>query len=190
MHSLTTAEAAAARAAGVRPTVLLVEMQLTPTPLYLCTARMTLNYAGREWLGAGLVGSVEEISESASDIKPLRFTLSCVPNEMLSLALSAGGKGRTVRVHLLVLDQETYQPALFRQIWAGVLDQMSVEEGSEFGAVSVSAIHMAEIFRRPRPLRYNDADQQKIAPGDRGCSFIATQQGQQVVWPSVEYLKR
>ncbi len=190
MQSLNPDEAAAARALGVRPTVLLVEMELQPTPLYLCTARVSINYAGREWLGAGLVGSVEEITEAAADHKPMRFTLTCVPNELLALALGGVNKARPVRVPLLVLDQQTYQPAMFRQVWAGSIDQFLVEEGEQYGAVTVSAVHTAELFRRPRPIRYTDADQQKVSPGDRGLIWIAQQAQHLDVWPATEFFKR
>jgi hypothetical protein len=188
MLALTTAEQAAL-AAKVTPMALLVEMRFD-TPLYLCTAGIDLDYDGKSWKGIGLLGAIDEISSEIGDVKPLRMSLSSVPNDVLGLALGEQIKGKKVRVSLSIHDPSTYQILRVHQLWAGELDQMTVEEGAPTGQVSVTAIHRSAVFARPRPFRYTDADQQAEFPGDRSLQFIASQANHNDIWPSAAYMQQ
>jgi hypothetical protein len=184
-----SAGAQAALAAKVTPMALLVEMQLA-APVYLCTAGVDLVYDGKTWVGIGLLGSMDEISDAIGDYKPVRFSLSSVPNEVLGLALGEAVKGRKVVVHLTIHNPTTYALEHVQRLWAGELDQMTVEEGAQSGQVSVTAVHRSSVFARPRPFRYTDADQQARYPGDASLQFLPSQAGHNDIWPSVAYLQR
>jgi len=183
------ASAQSALAASVTPMALLVELRL-PTPVYLCTAGVDLVYGGKTWSGIGLLGSMDEIADAIADYKPVRFSLSSVPNDVLGLALGESIKGKKVLVSLSIHDPSSWQIVHVQRLWGGELDQMTVEEGVQGGQVSVTAIHRASVFARPRPFRYTDADQQARYPGDASLQFITSQSGHTDVWPSAAYLQR
>ena len=67
----------------------LVEMDLDET-VYLCTAGFDVVWGGHTYAGAGDVGSIDAVADSAGERQALRFTLSSVPLDLLSMAMGGG----------------------------------------------------------------------------------------------------
>lgn len=167
---------------------LLIEMRLTST-VCLCTAGVDLDWGGRTWQGAGFVGSIDEVSESAGDQKPLTFQLSSVPNEFLALALGEPIKGKRCILRLAAISEVDYEVKVADELWRGELELMQVQEGDPNGFITVNATPLSTLFARPKPVRYNDSDQQKLYPGDTCLRFIVSQAAHRDVWPSKEAQK-
>lgn len=183
------ADAAAALASGQLAAALLIHMDLTES-VYLSSAGVHLDYGGHRWLGAGFVGTIDEVVESTADDKPLRFQLSCVPSEFLALALSELVFGKRCTVSLALLRTSDYKVVWVDQLWSGELQRMNIEEGQPYSVITVEAEPLSAVFSRPKPLRYNDGDQQKLHPGDTSMRFIVSQSAHRDVWPSAEAQKR
>jgi hypothetical protein len=167
---------------------LLVEMQLTAT-LRLNTSGQTINHNGNDWIAAGSLGTIEEIADTSAEHAPLRFSLSGVPSSNLAIALSEPIRNKPCFVWLAVLDADTQVVLDTPLSWSGTLDNMTITQSGETCVISVSAEHAATGYARPKPLRYTDADQQKLYPGDTSMRFIASQAQHQDIWPAASFFR-
>lgn len=181
-----------ASSGSVKPITLLVRMDLGST-VRLCTAGVDVEYGGYTWLGAGRVGAVDPVEDSSGERKGLRFTLSGVPSDQLALALSEATRGKRVMVYEAIFDPSSYAVAAVPTTWSGTLEPMVIAEPadpSQSSVITVSAEHRGSTFAKPKPLRYTDVDQQKIAPGDRCMQFLVSQANHQDVWPAAAWFKQ
>lgn len=183
------AGALAVLAGGAAPLTLFVDMQLS-SPLRLSTSAMTIAWNGYDWLGAGALGSVEEVEDTPADQRSLRFTLSGVPTAMLSVALQEAVRNKACTLYLAVLNATTHAVEDVVQAWAGTLDQMPITQTGETCTISVVAEHAGATFSRPKPLRYTDADQQRLYPGDTSLRFVTSQANHQDVWPAASFFRQ
>lgn len=165
---------------------LLIDMELTSGTIYLTTAPTDIEYEGQTWIG-GRQLSVDQISDQGGELQGLRMTLSGVPSEMLALALAEPIQGRPVRARAALMDPETLAIGAVLSLWRGQLDQMPVRHGTETSVISVTAEHVGMRFARPKPLRYTDADQRRLYPGDRALEYLVSQSQHQDIWPSAEF---
>lgn len=190
MRTLLSASVAALNS-GKPVLCLLIRMDLTDT-VFVSTTGVNVEWDGELWLGVALVGTVEAITDRVGERAPLRFTLSSVPNEVLSLALDSAteARGKRCRVWLAIHDPDTYQILETELIWSGTLDQMVIAEGEKTGSVAVTAEHRGVTFGRAKPVRYTDADQRRLFSGDKALQYIVSQSTHQDVWPSKEAQQR
>lgn len=165
-----------------------VEM-LLDTPIYMCNAGVNIDYGGNTYLGVQQL-QVEAVSEGSQQAEQMKFTLPAVPNEYLALALSTNIRGKVVRVYIGILHPDTHAILDLVPLWNGQLDQMPVGFGPDTAAISVTAEHRAVAFARPKPLRYTDADQRRLYPGDKCLEFLIDQTQKQDVWPSAEWFRQ
>lgn len=187
-----TAPALAALSSGSVALALLVEMQLT-VPLRLTTAAMNITHGSDVYSGTGLLGSIESVSDAAGQIKPIRFSLSGMPTDMMGLALAEPIRNKPCRMRLAILDAETHALLDAPITWTGSLEQMPVshqpptEKGPATLSISVTGQHRGATFGRPRPFRYTDSDQRKVLSIDTGLRFILSQSAHKDVWPSAAF---
>lgn len=181
--------AGAALASGRVALVLLVEMQLSTT-IRLASSAVTITWSGFDWIGAGSLGAVEEVADVAGEHKPLRFVLSGVPSANLSIALQEPIRDKPCIVRMAVLDPDTHAVLDAPVVWTGTLDQMPVTLSGETCTIAVVAEHAGVAYARPKPLRYTDADQQRLYPGDTSLRFVVDQAQHQDVWPAASYFRR
>lgn len=168
---------------------LLVEMQLTSSTLYVATCPIDIEWSGNTYLGGRQV-AIDEIKDQGGEVQALRFTLSGVPSELLSLALSEPIQGRPVYVRAALLDPDTQQVGAVIPLWSGQLDQMPVRHGGETSVITVTAEHRGIAFARAKPLRYTDADQRRLFAGDRALEYLVSQSQHQDIWPSAAFFKQ
>lgn len=164
-----------------------VEM-LLDTPIYFSNAGLDIDQDGHTWIGVQQL-QVEAVEEGAQQAEQMRFTLPAVPNEYLALALSTNIRGKRVNVYLGIMDPDTHSMLQMVPLWGGQLDQMPVGYGPENAAISVTAEHRAVAYARPKPLRYTDADQRRLYPGDKCLEFLIDQSQKEDTWPSAAWFK-
>ena len=171
--------------------------------LRLWTGVGTLNYQGQEWYGTGSmlqVDSVEETTEIAA--KGASLTLSGVPQEVLSLALTQPYQGRKANIYFgnfsrgnilqensdFILLQDGSKIALeagstnLSQIFSGYMDQMNIEEGPDTCTVQLTLENKLVDLERPRVARFTSAYQKSVYPGDLGLDFVEDLQDKEIVW--------
>lgn len=173
----------------VVPLALLVEILFTPA-VRLCSGAVTLQHGADLYYGTGVLGAVEAVRDEVQGTQGLRFTLSGVPSESLALALSEDLRGKPCAVKLAILRPDTQAISRVETIFTGTLDQMPITHGAESSTVGVVVVHRGETYRRSKPLRYTDADQQRLFPGDTSLRFVQSQAQVQDTWPAASYYER
>lgn len=169
--------------------VILVEMLLSQ-PVRLSTAAHAIDWDGKTFQGAGALGSVDTVQDATGEPKSIKFVISGVPTELLSLAMSEAIRNKPVTMWLGVLDPVTHAVLDAPTLWTGTLDQMPISVGQGTSTIAVTSEHRGVTFARPKPLRYTDGDQQRLHPGDTSLRFVLSQSGAKDVWPAAGFLKQ
>jgi len=172
--------------------------------LRMWTGQGTLVLAdGTEWAGAGTllnISTVEETSELA--VKGATITLTGIPSEIISLALSQPYQGRVCNIYfgtfttgnilqensdyILLQDgtrievQSTSQG--FNSIFSGYMDQMNIAEGADTSTIELSVENKLIDLERARVARFTSGYQKSIYPGDLGLDFVEDLQDKNVSW--------
>lgn len=163
-------------------------MQFDSGGVYLASGCINLDHDGHTYQAIGQFGGVEQLRDSPNDAPELRFTLSGVPSTQIGLALSEPVRNRPVYLFLAVLDPAGGTVLDVLDLWSGTLDQMAVNHSADGQVtIGVTALHAAATLRRPKPLRYTDADQQRLYPGDTCLRFLPSQANHQDVWPAAAW---
>ena len=176
--------------------------------LRLWTGFGTLVYEGDSYFGTGNlldISAVEETVEMAA--RGATLTLSGVPSDVLSLALSEQYQGRQARIHfglfqrgriedqsstdddqVFILLQDGGKIMLERnetsltEIFTGYMDQMNIEEGPESSRVELRIENKLIDLERPRVGRFTSEYQKSVYPDDKGFDFVESMQDLQLNW--------
>ena len=172
--------------------------------LRMWTGFGTLVYDSVSWYGAGNllgVSNVEETSEIAA--KGATLTLTAVPSEIISLALTQPYQGRVCNIYFGMfsrgsLQQEGSEAYILMEdgskimlelretglteIFTGYMDQMIIEEGPDSSTIQLAVENRLVDLERARPARYTSAYQKSKYPTDLGFDFVESLQDQRLVW--------
>jgi len=158
---------------------------------------------GTEWIGLGQllnISSIEETSEMA--VKGASISLSGIPSELLSLALSEPYQGRVAKVYFgtfqqgSVLQESASYILLqngsrinleststgFNELFSGYMDQMNIEESGDTSTIEMNVENKLIDLERARVARYTSGYQKSIYPNDLGMDFIEDLQDKQLPW--------
>lgn len=169
----------------------LVELVFDAGSLYLTTAPFDVPAGANTYISTGPLGAIEPMTEASGSTEGMQFTLSGVDPAMVNIATATDYVGRLVIVRKAYFHFETNQligtPVVS---WIGRMRTMAISEQSDSASISLTAEHFEAELNRPAPLRYNNADQARLYPGDRGCEYVEGLTERVVVWPSAEALKK
>jgi len=158
---------------------------------------------GTNWIGTGNlldISAIEETSELA--VKGATLTLSGVPSEVLSLALSEPYQGRVCNIYFGTLSQGTLLQESssyillqdgsrieletgekgFNEIFSGYMDQMNIEESGETSTIQLLVENKLVDLERARVARFTSGYQKSIYAGDLGLDFVEDLQDKQIPW--------
>lgn len=180
-REITTASLTAASGEVVRP-LFFVLLDLPDGPVRLTTAAGDVQWASESWLGVGALGSIGEIEEtSALQANGVEMSLSGINPDIVPAVLSGSYQGRRCDVWLGFLT-EAYQlvadPIL---LFAGILDQLSIELGDS-AAIRAQAQSRLADWERPRVQRYTDASQRMLFAEDRFLEGVNAAANMELVW--------
>ena len=173
--------------------------------LRLWTGIGTLTLAdGTEWVGAGTLLSISDIEETAEmAVKGATISLSGIPSEVISLALSEPYQGRVCNIYFgtfseegsllkedsdFILLQDGSQILVdtgekgFNEIFSGYMDQMNIEESDATSTIEVTVENKLVDLERARVARFTSGYQKSIYPNDLGLDFVESLQDQSISW--------
>lgn len=162
---------------------------------------------GTEWVGLGQllnISSIEETSEMS--VKGASISLSGIPSELLSLALSEPYQGRIAKIYFGTFQQgsilqETSDYILlqdgsrinleststgFNELFSGYMDQMNIEEAGDTATIEMAVENKLIDLERARVARFTSGYQKSVYPGDLGCDFIEDLQDKRISWGRAE----
>jgi hypothetical protein len=174
-----------------RQVALLIEMIFDSGTLRLTTAPWDVIVGADTYVKSNRPGYIKPISESAGSVEGLEFGLSGLNTGFVDIAAGEPAKGRVVKLYKLYLDADSNQaigsPVLY---WVGRIRSMPIVESNSEASITVQVEHYDAQLSRPAPLRYNNADQQRLYAGDLGCEFAEEMAEKKIVWPHREVLMR
>jgi hypothetical protein len=181
-----------------------VELQFDDNPIRMWTGQGTLVLLdGTQWVGLGQlldISSIEETSEMA--VKGATISLSGIPSNLLSLALSEPYQGRVAKIYFGTLSrgnvlQESGSYILlqdgsrievesgergFNELFSGYMDQMNIEEGGDTSTIQMAVENKLIDLERARVARYTSGYQKSVYPLDLGMDFIEDLQDKKIPW--------
>lgn len=146
--------------------VTLADLNFDSGTLYLSDGLGALPWNGHTYLGLGDYGQLDAIFETSDFIAhPVVLTLSGVPTNYVSSAMTEDVQGRIVALYIGLLDLNTGQwidnPEV---IWEGRMDFMAIDISDGSAQMHLTCEH--RLNKEPLIARYTDQDQQLGFAGD------------------------
>lgn len=180
-RDITSAAAAAAAAAHVR-LLALVEFDFAGGAVRLASTPYDVTWDSKVWSGVGVLGKISPVEEAAEQRQySLSFSLSGIDTSLISTALNEDYQGRSAIAWLAFLDADNQIIADPVIAFSGLMDTMDITAGKT-AEIQVVATDRRATWEKPASLRYNDATQQSLFPGDRGLEFVEQMVEKQIVW--------
>lgn len=177
--------------ANHRSAVALVEALFDSGALRLAIAPWDIYAAPYTYIHTGPLLEIEPVRESAGSVEGLQLRFSGLDPSIITLATTEPYRGRIIRLMKAWIDPETNQTIGTPVVWfLGRMQDMRIVEDNGQASVTIVAEHYEAELDRPMPLRYSDADQQRLYPGDLGCQYAAQTSEKTVVFPSKEAQRR
>ena len=185
-----------------------VQMNFDTYTLRLWSGYGTKSINGVNFVGVGTLLGVSAIEETAElYASGASVSLSGVPLDMLSLALTQPYQGRRAYIYLgvivtsaswilsqgawrdggLWLDTEYWTETGIQasQIFSGYLDQMTIDEQADTATIAVTIESKLIDLERVRAYNYTSATQKAVYPTDLGFDFVDSLQGRTYNWGRV-----
>lgn len=182
-RDLTTAFKNAIIADVVIP-ALLVSAEFDEGTVNLWSGYGDFTWDSKTFTGAGDFGGISEVEETENiQANGVVFTLSGIPSSLLSVALAYQYQGRPIRCWLAAFDASTN--ALIAdpyQLFAGRMDIMTINEGSDTATIGLSAESLLIDLQRPRNRRYTNEDQLEEYAGDVFFEYVVSLVERDVTW--------
>ena len=155
-----------------------VEFMLDAAPIRFWTGYgdriiQTETYTGTGDLMA--IGGLEEVSDMSA--KSANITLSGVPPELVSMALSVPYQNRECRILFGVVDS----PDIV-EVFAGTIDRMTIQDSGQTSTIDVTIESKWVRLDRPNSRRYTSESQKSRFPSDTFFNWVADLQDKDVVW--------
>ena len=120
----------------------------------------------------------------------LSLTMTGLDPAIIDIATQEPHRGRIARLLKAFINPDTNAVISTPKVhFIGRIQSMPITEKNDSCTVSILTEHYELELSRQSPLRYNNADQQRLYPGDRGCEYAETLTEKTIVWPSRETLQ-
>jgi hypothetical protein len=143
------------------------------------TLRMWSGYAdivwnSVTWTGGGDMVGISEIDETTEiGAAGMTFELNGADTALVALALTDAYQGRPCRLWIAEMAADFASVTSAYQLFGGRMDVMRPLVGPEETSISLAAESRLIDLLRPRTLRYTNAEQQRLYPGDRALEYVA-----------------
>ena len=184
------------------------ELRFDGNIVRMWTGQGTLVLAdGTEWVGLGQLLNISAIEETSEmSVKGASISLSGIPSNLLSLALSEPYQGRIAKIYFGTFQQgsilqETSDYILLQdgsrinledmsanlnELFSGYMDQMNIEESGDTATIEMMVENKLIDLERARVARFTSGYQKSVYPGDLGMDFIEDLQDKRISWGRAE----
>ena len=142
-----------------------------------------ITFGGVDYFGIGNLLGVSPIEET-QEIKATtcNISLSGIPSDLISAALTSNYQGRTGTVYLGALDSNRAVVADPYIIFAGNMDVLTINENADSHSITVQLESRLITLERSKTRRFTKEDQQIDFPDDLGLNIIAKLQDKKIEW--------
>lgn len=163
----------------------LVEFQFKSGTVRAALAPWDIVAGGQTYVGAGLIMKIANRTESTTSMEGWQITVSGLDASVAALAAGEPYQGRLAMLRKAYLDPDTNAvisvPAV---VSVGRIARMHIAEDNKTATVRIEVEPFEAAWDRANPLFLNDADQQRLFPGDLGASHVNELATRKIVWPS------
>jgi len=175
-RDLTASMLTAIQAGLVRPAILMegefVSLGVT-TYLRLWTGVGNLSWDSKTWIGGGHLLGISPIAESTkTEAVGFEVTLSGMPSDKISLALSSVRKNKAGRLWLALFDSAGAVIADPYLLKSGRFDMIPIEDSGDTCTITARYEDRLIALSIPRERRYTHEDQQLRLAGDLGFEYV------------------
>lgn len=163
-----------------------------PDPYHLrfTTKLDNVDFNGEEFLGLGSLGSVSMPSQDG-ELSPSIYEvgLSGLSDEVLEAVTQISYMNHPATAYIQWMDEEFNNISTPQVLWQGLTDGAMINYGIN-SSIVVNIRDRLVDWSRPKLEYYNNGDQQKLYPNDRGFEFIAQVNQKDAAWPEAAYLQK
>lgn len=143
-----------------------------------------LTALSQTFTGSGTLLAVSDYEETQSlEAQGLKFTLSGIPSNILSLSLDRGQYyNRECAFYFGALDDAGVLVSEPYKQFSGFMDVMEITEAGETCSIEINAENKMLILNRKKDRRYTPEDQKIYYPSDLGFDFVPTMQDKEIIW--------
>lgn len=164
--------------------LLAVEMLFDSDALRAWSGFGTLEIDGNDYTGAGTIMQLSVIEETAEiAARGASFTLTGIPTEFVSLALTEPYQGRIVNVYFGLFDVTAGATEVIK-MFSGLMDVMTINDDPNSVTISMTAENRLVQLERPNNTRFTSEDQKRLHPldNDKGFDFVNDLQDKEITW--------
>ncbi len=139
---------------------------------------ITVQGSSQVFTGTGsllTIGDLEEVGDLSS--KSVEFTLSGIPNSIISLALQEPYQRRVARLYL---GEQSDSSVV--EIFSGKMDKMTIIDEADTSTIALTVESKLIELERSSGWRYTNENQQSRYDGDTFFSYVQSMQDQTVIW--------
>lgn len=183
-RGLSSAQASA-MVAPHRQVMPLVELYFTSGTLMFALGPWDLTTQSGTYIHTGALAYVKPVAENAASQEGIEVGMSGLDTAVIAIACTEPYRGKIMRLLKGYIDPGTNLAIGEPVPWfIGRMTTMTITEDNTQASVAIQAEHYELELTRPSPIRWNDADQQRLHPGDLGCQYAAATAEKIVIWPS------
>ena len=184
-----------------------IELFFDTTTLRFWSGLGEATIQGETYVGSGNMIQISSVDESMDiSAKGATLTLSGLPSNLLSLALSEPYQGRKCKIFFGLKDNASQflqaengdflqtesgayfdltvgEPAaVMTEIFTGIMDQMNIEEAADTSTIALYVESRLIDLQKARERRYTSESQKSRFPNDRGFEFVEDLQRKRFQW--------
>jgi hypothetical protein len=148
----------------------------------LWTGYGNVDFDGETYLGAGdLIGYELPQESNGQRQSGVTLTLQGIENTWISVGLTEDYQGRDCEIWYAELDASAQVVNAPIRLFKGLCDTLAIQETGETCTVALT-VERAGIDFRADNSRYDNEDQQRRFPGDKGFEFLPTLEEMEIPW--------
>lgn len=168
----------------------LIDLMFSSGTLRFALAQQNITIGSNTYIGIGPIASIGIRTESTDSLEGIELTASGLDASIVDIALTEPYQGRIMKLHKCFLDADTNAViGTPTTAFIGRMIQMVLSEDNQSASIQIIAEHYDSDLERPTPVRINNAEQQRLYPGDKGAEWVESLIDRNVVWPTQESLR-
>ena len=168
--------------------VILFTGNFTGGNIYMSNHNRSLTYDGNVYEGVGDFLGFSSVAETSDlEAKGVQISLSGIPSDLLSAALSEVTRGTRCSLYLGALDSSgdlivNVDPPSPIKFYSGFVDVPVIDISAEASIITLKTENQLIILDKERIRRYTAEDKHIEFPNDKGLDYVTEVQNKDVEW--------
>lgn len=184
-RGLSSANLAAIAAGTIYP-IHFASLDFASGTAYVCNAFGPVVWNSQTWKGLGEFAGVGNVRESSAlQANNLVLVLNGVDPTLIASTLGTRSRGRNCTIYKGFFNAAGVLQVDPFIVFSGRMEQPVIANNGDNCSISVTVESRLADFQKAREIRYTDAVQQSLSPGDTGLQYVAALQNKDIVWGPV-----